>query len=253
MEAVDDSTAGPPPTTDPPTTDPPSAPPPRSRLTSEWTVAMQPFRLLRRSRELRGARRGTGRLVVDVPGWLTGPASLAPLRWYLRSLGHDSVQWGLGRNGSDVEDTVARFEPQLERMVADAGGQPSGLVGWSLGGVIARETARNRPDLVERVVTLGTPAQGGPSFTRGATHFGADECDRVAALQDDANRNRPLQVPITAVFSKNDGVVDWKACVDRWSPDIRHVEVRSSHFGLGLDPEVWAIVADALAERPPSS
>jgi pimeloyl-ACP methyl ester carboxylesterase len=175
---------------------------------------------------------------------------LAPLRRYLRSLGHDSVQWGLGRNGSDVEDTVARFETRLEQLVADAGGRPARLVGWSLGGVIARETARNRPDLVDRLVTLGTPAQGGPSFTRGAARFGADECERIAALQHDANLNRPLQVPTTAVFAKNDGVVNWKACVDRWSLDLRHVEVTSSHFGLGLDPDVWSIVAAALADRP---
>lgn len=230
-----------------PTTELPSGPPQQSRLASEWTVATEPLRLLGRSRSLRNAARGDGRLVVDVPGWLIGPESLAPLRWYLRSLGHDSVQWGLGRNGSDVETTVERFATRLEKMVADAGGRPASLVGWSLGGVIACETARNRPDLVDRLVTFGTPAQGGPSFTRGASRFGVDECTRIATIQDDANRNDPLRLPTTAVFTKNDGVVDWKACIDPWALDIRHVEVRSSHFGLGIDPDVWKIVADALA------
>ncbi|MFK8025750.1 MAG: esterase/lipase family protein [Ilumatobacter sp.] len=229
-----------------PTRELPTAPPPSSRLASEWTVAAQPLRLLGRSRQLRRAPRGDGRLVVDIPGWLTGSETLAPLRWYLRSLGHDACEWGLGRNGSNVEDTLERFEPELERALARGDGRPAALVGWSLGGVIAREIARNRPDLVDRVVTFGTPAQGGPSFTRGAARFGTDECARIATLQDDANRNDPLALPVTAVFTKNDGVVDWKACVDPWALDIRHVEVRSSHFGLGVDPDVWAITAAAL-------
>ena len=230
-----------------PTTDAPTAPPRRSRLVGEWTAATQPLRLLGRANSLRQAPRGDGRRVVDVPGWLTGSETLAPIRFYLRSLGHDAVPWGLGRNGSDVEDTVERFEPALERLVAEGEGRPVHLLGWSRGGGIARETARNRPDLVERLVTFGTPAQGGPSFTAGASNFGADECARIAELQEEANRTDPLTLPTTAIFTKADAVVDWKACVDPWATNIRHVEVGSSHFGLGIDPDVWSIVAEALA------
>ncbi|MEM9516153.1 MAG: alpha/beta hydrolase [Actinomycetota bacterium] len=230
-----------------PTTEAPTAPPGRNRLAAEWTTALQPLRLLRQSGDLRRAPRGDGRLVVDIPGWLTGSESLVPLRWYLNSLGHRAEPWQLGRNGSDVEATVERFEPVLEQLVASGDGRPAFLVGWSLGGVIARETARNRPDLVDRLVTFGTPAQGGPSFTAGASRFGAEECARIAALQDEANRTDPLSLPTTAIYTKADGVVDWKACVDPWATNIRHVEVGSSHFGLGVDPDVWSIIARALA------
>ena len=232
-----------------PTTEPPTAPPSRSRLVSEWTTAAQPLRLLARAGGLGAARRGDGQLVVDVPGWLTGSETLAPIRWFLRSLGHDARAWGLGRNGSDVEETVERFEPVLERLVDDADGRPARLVGWSLGGVVARETARNRPDLVDRLVTFGTPAQGGPSFTAGAARFGAAECARIAQMQDEANRTDPLTLPTTAIYTKSDAVVDWKACIDPFALDIEHVEVTSSHFGLGVDPDVWAIVAETLATR----
>ncbi|MEO1057442.1 MAG: hypothetical protein AAFY28_11060, partial [Actinomycetota bacterium] len=97
-----------------PTTEAPTGPPARNRLAAEWTAALQPLRLLRQSGDLRRAPRGDGRLVVDIPGWLTGSESLAPLRWYLNSLGHRATPWQLGRNGSDVETTVERFEPVLE-------------------------------------------------------------------------------------------------------------------------------------------
>ncbi|MEM8619112.1 MAG: alpha/beta hydrolase [Actinomycetota bacterium] len=230
-----------------PTTASPTGPPARTRLAAEWTTALQPWRLLYKSPGLRRAARGDGRRIVDIPGWLTGSETLAPLRWYLGSLGHDAVPWGLGRNGSDVESTVECFEPILEQLVADGDGRPVHLVGWSLGGVIARETARNRPDLVERLVTFGTPAQGGPSYTAGASRFGAEECARIAALQDEANRTDPLTLPATAIYTKADAVVDWKACIDPWATNMTHVEVGSSHFGLGVDPDVWTIVADALA------
>ncbi len=231
---------------DPHTPETELAPPGRSGLVREWTTLGQPLRLVSRSRRLRRTPRGDGQLVVDIPGWLTGPESMAPLRWYLRSRGHRAVPWGLGRNGSNVEGTIEHFEFELERRVADHG-RPAHLVGWSLGGVIARETARNRPDLVDRLVTIGTPARGGPSYTAGAARFGPDECARIARMQDEANRTNPLMRPTTAVYTKADAVVDWRACIDPWALDISHVEVRSSHFGLGLDPDVWAVVAEALA------
>lgn len=181
-----------------------------------------------------------------MPGWLAGSETLAPLRLYLRSLGHNAVPWGLGRNGSDVEETVERFEPVLERLVDEADGRPAFLVGWSLGGVIARETARSRPDLVERLVTFGTPAQGGPSFTAGAGRFGAEECARIATLQDEANRTSPIAQPATAIFTKGDAIVDWRACIDTHALNMQHIEVGSTHFGLGVDPDVWRIVAETL-------
>ncbi|MEM9033770.1 MAG: alpha/beta hydrolase [Actinomycetota bacterium] len=230
-----------------PTTEPPTGPPPTSRLLSEATTWLQPVRLAARTAQLRRAPRGDGRLTVDIPGWLAGEASTSPLRRYLRSLGHDARPWGLGRNGSDVESTVDVFEERLESLVAAGDGRPAQLVGWSLGGVIAREVARRRSDLVCRLVTFGTPAQGGPTHTAGASRFGAEECERIATLQLEANRDDPLQLPLTAIYTRADAVVNWRACIDPWALDARHIEVRSSHLGLGIDPDVWELVAGALA------
>ena len=113
--------------------------------------------------------------------------------------------------------------------------------------MIARESARRRPDLVVRVFTFGSPAIVGRTHNVGDYTYGEQEGARIQARQDELDRTDPLTVPITAIFSRNDGVVDWRACVDRFSARVHHVEVRSSHVGLGIDPDVWRAAATALA------
>lgn len=217
--------------------------PPVNGARLELLSAVQPLRLaLRAPRLLRGPR-GDGRLVVDVPGWKAPEASMAPLRSYLRWLGHDARGWSLGTNDGDPEDAadalVARLDEQgLDRVA---------LLGWSLGGVVCREVARRRPAVVERVVTFGTPVVGGPLHTAGLGSFSAAELDRIERRQAQVDREQPLEVPVTAILSRRDGVVSWLAAIDRTSEQVRHVEVSSSHLGLGLDPDVWLAVAEALA------
>ena len=120
------------------------------------------------------------------------------------------------------------------------------LVGWSLGGVIAREVARREPDAVRRVITYGTPVVGGPRFTAVARAY-APDASGAADGREAARRRVADQVPLTAVFSRRDGIVSWEACIDRVSPRAEHVEVFSTHIGMGVDPDVWAVVADRLA------
>jgi pimeloyl-ACP methyl ester carboxylesterase len=123
-------------------------------------------------------------------------------------------------------------------------------VGWSLGGVVAREVARQRPDLVSSVVTMGTPIVGGPTYTAAARFFGKDASRAAGPAASRAARSARIQVPLTVIFSRADGVVDWRASIDRATQGARHVEVRSTHVGLGIDPDVWWAVARALAEPP---
>jgi surfactin synthase thioesterase subunit len=184
--------------------------------------------------------------VIDIPGWKAPEASMAPLRAYLRLVGHDAHGWGLGvntgapeRDSEILAEKVAALHQQTGRKVA--------LVGWSLGGVIARETARSLPQAVSRVITYGTPAIGGPTYTLGARAFGRAESERIRQMIIELDRENPIQVPITAIFTRRDRVVSWPACIDRTSPDVEHVEVRSTHAGMGLDPNVWQIVATRLA------
>ncbi len=224
----------------------PSGPPPRGRLVREVGVAIQPARLALRSPSLLRAPRGDQRYTVLLPGWRSPEAAMAPIGAYLRRLGHRTRPWGLGVNDADVEKTRDRMLDVVEHLVAKDG-RSVNLVGWSLGGVIAREIARNRPDAVHRVVTYGTPVLGGPTHTVGAVSAGPEECRRITELQEHLDATDPITVPITAIFTRNDGAVDWRACIDRSSVNVTTVEVSSTHVGLGLDPDVWLTAASALA------
>jgi thioesterase domain-containing protein len=175
--------------------------------------------------------------------------STAALRSYLRWLGYEARGWGLGTNRGNLPKLVPRVISLLERH-AEASGRRVRCVGWSLGGNLAREAARERPDLVERVVTLGTPAVGGPKYTSVGRMYRQRGFDLDAVEARVAERERvPIRVPVTAIYSRRDGVVAWQACIDRSNLEVEHVEVSATHVGLGFHPEVYRVVADRLARR----
>ncbi len=193
------------------------------------------------------APRGRGETVLVLPGFGTGDASTAVLRAYLNLLGYAAQGWGLGTNRGDVAALLPRVIERATRAASRAEGKVR-LVGWSLGGTLAREAARERPDLVERVITLGTPAVGGPKYTAVGAVYRRQGYDLDAIEAAVAARERvPIGVPLTAIYSRGDGVVAWQACIDRHTPGVEHVEVRGTHTGLGFNPDVYRIVAAHLA------
>jgi pimeloyl-ACP methyl ester carboxylesterase len=229
--------------------EPPSAPapsgPPRRGLRGEWRVGLEVARLVAATPTLRRAPRGEGAPVVLVPGWRAPPASMLPLRNYLRFLRHDARDWELGVNVGRPERDAPRLAEQVERLAS--GGRPVTLVGWSLGGTITREAARQAPAAIAQVITYGTPVVGGPTHTIGARSYGPEESARISALIEELDAASPISVPITAIYTRRDGIVSWRACIDRASPEVRHVEVSSTHISMGFDPDVWRVIADRLA------
>lgn len=198
---------------------------------------------------LANAPRGAGDRVLVLPGFAASDASTTVLRLVLRSLGHDARGWELGRNLGDVEALVPRALALVERH-ADETGKPVRLVGWSLGGVIAREVARERPELVERIVTLGSPIVGGAKYTATAAALrrrGID-LDAIEALVVERERTA-ITVPMSVIYSRRDGIVAWRACIDETNPLVEHHEVASTHLGLGFHAEVLAIVARTLVAK----
>lgn len=225
----------------------PDGPPGAVRgLANEGLAAAQVVRLIASAPRLATTPRGDGSTVIDMPGWKAPESSMAPIRAYLRWLGYDARTWGLGANAGNPERDAALMADHVIERAAQSG-RPVALVGWSLGGVVAREVARAVPQAVSKVVTFGSPIIGGPTHTFAARSYSPAERDRIEELIEETDRENPLYVPVTAIFTRRDGVVNWRACIDRRTEGVRHIEVKSSHLGLGIDPDVWQAVAEALA------
>jgi pimeloyl-ACP methyl ester carboxylesterase len=194
-----------------------------------------------------GLPRGDGAPVVLVPGTGATDVSMAPLAGFLHTLGHDVRRAELGRVTPDVAGQYVRLAAKVDEIHQQTGRVVS-LVGWSIGGVLSREAARDRPDAVTRVITFGSPVVGGPKYTSLAGQYSDAEMEWIQAAIAERYR-RQLKVPVTAIWSRRDGIVAPAACIDHESPDVEHVEVDSTHLAMGLDLRVWTVIAGRLAAR----
>lgn len=187
------------------------------------------------------SKEGAGRRVLVIPGYGTSDRSTLALRRYLARLGWEVHGWGQGINSG----AVRRHLPPLEAQVTALGSVR--IVGWSLGGIFARELARRRPAQVARVVTLGSPIVGGPRHTFVARRMPREVVDDQAR-RSDAREEVPVPVPVLSLYTRRDGVVAWHASVDP-NPGGRSEEVLGTHLGLVLEPTVLARVAAWLREE----
>ncbi|SOE03032.1 esterase/lipase family protein [Blastococcus haudaquaticus] len=184
---------------------------------------------------LRWAPRGERHPVLVLPGLLASDASTQVLRTWIGRLGYPVVGWALGRNrgpSQEIDDELPRL---LDRLSGEHGTAVS-IVGWSLGGIFARRLARTAPRQVRQVVSLGSPFASTQPWVTGPSR------------SPRRSLARPLPVPSTAVYSRWDGVVDWRACRQEAGPASENVAVHSSHLGMGHDPAVLWVVADRLAQ-----
>jgi hypothetical protein len=198
------------------------------------------------------APRGDGHGVLVLPGLLASDGSTVPLRWFLGWLGYDGHGWELGRNRGPT-DAVLDGLPGALTTLAERTGGPVSIIGWSLGGIYARELAREFPELVRQVITLGSPfAQAEPGHTRAdgvyrrrsSTHAASDRIPTREAVA------QPIDVPSTAVYSRHDGIVCWQDCIEPETALHTNVEVRCSHLGFGVDLATLWLIADRLAQPP---
>lgn len=209
-------------------------------------------RLLARFPALAAEPKGNGSRVLVLPGYGAGDGSTSVLRTYIGFLGYRPRAWGLGRNRGDVPELIPQVVRKLQALAAREGA-PIALIGWSLGGYLAREAARECPDSVSQVITLGSPVVGGPKYTALADTYrrrGIDLDDIEAEVE--ARNARPLQTRVTALYSRSDSVVAWRACIDRHGKNVDHVEVNTTHLGLGFSPDVYQIIARRLAHQEDS-
>lgn len=217
-------------------------------LAEEATGLLELPRLAFGFRELLEGPEGDGSRVLVLPGFGADDRSTWPLRQFLTQIGYRVRGWGLGINRQPVPNSVEMIGEQVRKIIEEED-HPVSLVGWSLGGYIAREVARDCPQAVRRVVTLGSPVIGGPKYTtaaRSAQSLGWNIDEIEEQIED--RKKVPLRVPVTAIFSRRDRVVAWPACVDpEDGGPIEHLEVSATHIGLGFNVEVYRLVAERLA------
>jgi pimeloyl-ACP methyl ester carboxylesterase len=217
-----------------------------------FRAGIEGWSMLMSAPTLAATPRGDGHGVLVLPGFATGDQSTAMLRSFLQTRGYEVHPWRLGWNldhrtaGHDGEH-VSR---QIDK-IAESTGRKVTLVGWSLGGVIAREVARRTPETVRQVVTIGSPFCGNPR----ANHVGqiyewlsGNKVDSPAAMRRFALGPQPLAVPSTAIYSKSDGITAWQNCIAIPDHQTENIEVHSSHFGMVVNTSVFKIVADRLAQ-----
>src|SRR6266516_841185 len=189
------------------------------------------------------------RALAQYAGLLASDTSTVPLRRFLRWLGYDVRGWNLGRNLGPTDEVLDEL-PRALVAVAERTGGPVSLIGWSLGGIYARELARQSPGQARQVITLGSPfALTDPRQSRAESAY-----QRRGHLHAVGSRvptrdqvARPIGVPSTAAYSRRDGIVSWQACIEPETALHENVEVRCGHLGFGIDPATLWLVADRLA------
>ena len=188
--------------------------------------------------------KGDGHPVLVIPGLMAGDNSTLPLRKFLGGRGYAVKGWGLGLNRGLREgvqdrmlDCVRELSHQHKRKIS--------IVGWSLGGIYARELAKIAPDQVRSVISLGSPFGGSPKSTNAWKVYELASGQSVDDVHDVADAPT---VPTTAIYSRTDGICAWQGCVEKTSTQSESIEVEGSHCGLAVNPAAVYAIADRLSQ-----
>lgn len=196
------------------------------------------------------APRGDGHAVMVFPGLSANDATTVPLRHYLQSLGYSPWGWDQGFNFGPRAGVLEEAKDNLIRTFETTGRKVS-LIGWSLGGVYARELAKELPHMVRCVITLGSPFAGSHKATNAWRIYELTSGRSVERESENYDLPAPPPVPTTSIYSRSDGVVAWQASIQApvaANPQTENIEVLASHIGLGVNPGAWWAVADRLSQ-----
>lgn len=196
-------------------------------------------------------KNGDGHPVLILPGFLASDFSTIPLRSFIHKLGYSVHGWGQGRNLAS-EKYVDLLLDKVD-MIYDKHKMKISLIGWSLGGIYARQIGKAKPNKIRQIITMGSPFKGVVHSNNAKWIYdlltkgdGLSSID-PALIADIPN---PAPVPTTAIYSKQDGVVPWQYCMEEQENEIhQNIEVSGSHLGLGVNHQVLEIVADRLTHQ----
>jgi pimeloyl-ACP methyl ester carboxylesterase len=198
---------------------------------------------------LRRLPAGDSHPVIVFPGLGAADMTTVPLRNFLQHLGYSAYPWQQGFNFGPRRGVLDAVRAQVQR-VAERHGEKVSLIGWSLGGLYAREMAKELPALARCVITLGSPFAGHPRATNAWRFYQAVSGQDVhdPALIEQIRGTPP--VPTTSIYSRTDGVVAWQCSLNEESPLAENIEVHASHIGMGMNPLALYAVADRLRQDP---
>jgi pimeloyl-ACP methyl ester carboxylesterase len=192
--------------------------------------------------------RGDGHPVLVLPGLLADDSSTKPLRDFLKSHGYRAHGWKLGANRGLREHVEHDMRARIDELFVRYGRKVS-LVGWSLGGLYARQLAKLDPDKIRCVITLGSPFAGAPTSTNAWQAYewaSGNSVDTPSLLTEGLAEAPP--VPTTSIFSRTDGICAWQSCLNQEGALVENIEVSGSHLGLGHHPAAVYAVADRLVQ-----
>jgi len=198
---------------------------------------------------LRKLPKGDGHRVLVLPGLAANDLTTLPIRTFLKDRGYQPSPWEQGLNLGPREGVLDALRARVHELF-EREREKISLVGWSLGGVYARELAKEMPEKVRCVITLGSPFAGPPQATNAWWLF-----ERVSGHPEpDAQMQAALRlappVPTTSIYSRTDGIVAWQCSLNPPGPLAENIEVPASHIGLGLNPLAMMAIADRLVQDP---
>jgi pimeloyl-ACP methyl ester carboxylesterase len=221
--------------------------PPVHRLWVEAISAVTPTPRRAAIAVSRAAPKGDGHPVLVVPAFLRGDRYMLSLRRFIGECGYAVAAWGLGLNVGPTEAILAGIERRLDDLAAQHQRKVS-LVGHSLGGAIARELAKKRPDAVRQLTTLASPIRLPTASPMEGVYRLLSRWHSPSSRGLYAALNEPASVPTTAIYTRTDGIVAWQSCLEAEGPMRESIEVAGPHSTMARNPAAWRIVADRLAQ-----
>ncbi len=198
---------------------------------------------------LRKLPAGDGHPVLVFPGLGASDLSTLPLRSFLQARGYAPYPWKQGFNFGPRKGVLRACREEVDA-IQQRHQRPVSLIGWSLGGIYAREIAKEVPERTRCVITLGTPFTGNPRATHAWRFYRMVSGQRT----HDEGLSRQIReappVPTTSIYSRTDGIVAWQCSIDVPGPLTENIEVHASHVGMGLNPLALYAIADRLEQDP---
>jgi pimeloyl-ACP methyl ester carboxylesterase len=184
--------------------------------------------------------------VLIIPGFATNDAYMSSLHQAIGAVGHTTYGWDQGFNiGIDAQQAAALGQ-RLQRIYEDHGRQKISIVGYSLGGIYARELARLYPDMVESVITLGSPF--GMQDARLSETYRAFHGNTPADTNIHAALLEPPPVPTTSLYALADDIVPWENSLNPAAPQAENLPIQPGHLRMPFDAAVARVIIDRLAE-----